>query len=194
MIWKVLFLALIPAAGAFQPISTPTRSRTALDASNSFFDRRQALNSSVAGVLSFLLLGQPVKAQNPQTIVITGANSGIGFEAAKKLAERGHNLVLACRTIEKAKDAIQRIESEGTSGNLLPAECNLASLDSIKAFANSLKVDKIDVLCLNAGLSLNADDKQVQRTADGFELTVGYVNQLLLVQAVQKYLTTAAQN
>jgi hypothetical protein len=172
MFWKILLLACAPV-GAFQPTGTSSRPVTSLNAVDSFLDRRQALKSTVAGALSLLLLAQPAKAENPQTIVITGANSGIGFEAAKKLAERGHTLVLACRTIEKAKDTVQRIESESSSGTLIPAECDLASLDSIKTFVNNLKVDKIDVLCLNAGLSLKASDKQVQRTADGFELTVG---------------------
>jgi hypothetical protein len=167
MFWKILLLACAPV-GAFQPTGMSSRPVTSVNAVYSFLDRRQALKST-----SLLLAAQPAKAENPQTIVITGANSGIGFEAAKKLAERGHTLVLACRTIEKAKDTVQRIESESSSGTLIPAECDLASLDSIKTFVNNLKVDKIDVLCLNAGLSLSPSDKQIQRTADGFELTVG---------------------
>jgi short-subunit dehydrogenase len=105
--------------------------------------------------------------------------SGIGYIASKILAGRGHTVVLACRTLEKAKDAALRMNSESDiQGTLIPAQCDLASLDSIKSFVKELEVAKIDVLCLNAGLSLNTDDKQIQRTKDGFELTIGLVSVL----------------
>jgi hypothetical protein len=133
-------------------------------------DRRSVLSASAAALLS-LLLGDSAKAAEPQNILITGCNSGIGFEAAKILAEGGHTLILACRTLEKAKDAAKRIASDTTAGTLIPAECNLASLESINSFVRDMKIDKLDVVCLNAGVSLSVDDKQVQRTAEGFELT-----------------------
>eukprot|EP00980_Cylindrotheca_fusiformis_P022564 scaffold9439_cov115-Cylindrotheca_fusiformis.AAC.9 len=172
MFWIIILLAFVPAQ-TLQPVRRSGQFLTLLDGIGSFLERREAVQSSIAGALSFLLVGQPARSDNPLTIVITGANSGIGFEASKKLAQQGHTLVLACRTLEKAKDTVKRIEFETSQCNLIPAECNLASLDSIRAFASGLRLEKIDVLCLNAGLSLNADDKQVQRTVDGFELTVG---------------------
>jgi hypothetical protein len=135
-------------------------------------DRRGALQATGVALLSLMLGEKANAAVDPKTILITGSNSGIGFEAAKILAERGHTLILACRTLDKAKDAIQRIDATATSsGTLIPAECNLASLESIKSFVKDLKVDKLDVVCLNAGLSLNVGEKQIQRTAEGFELT-----------------------
>ncbi|KAL7557261.1 hypothetical protein ACA910_001792 [Epithemia clementina (nom. ined.)] len=161
---------------------------------------------------------QAVPAQQEgRTIVLTGANSGIGFEACKRIlsavnsapgATTTTNLVLACRTITKAQDAVNRLlaekqqdqeEQPGTNSiNLIPAECNLASMASIQTFADQLPTllsgggsssdnKKINVLCLNAGISRNTAATDVARTEDGFELTVGtnhfghfYLNHLLL--------------
>ena len=138
-------------------------------------NRRNALKAGGLALSSLLLGGDEAKAADPQTILITGSNSGIGYEAAKILAERGHTLILACRTLDKAKDAAERIKQDITSGMLIPAECDLSSFESIDKFVTDLKgVEKFDVLCLNAGLALNTSDKQIQRTAEGFELTGMY--------------------
>ena len=85
-------------------------------------------------------------SSSPQTIVITGANSGIGYEACKRLISQpsggGHTLVLACRTQAKANDTVQRLQqdlllssSSSSTTRLIPAECNLASLAPIQQFA-----------------------------------------------------------
>lgn len=141
-------------------------------------DRRGALQWSGLALASLLLGGGPARAADPKTILITGANSGIGFEAAKILTEKGHTLILACRTLAKSQDAIQRLKEQApVFGDMIAAECNLASLESIQSFVQGLPDQKLDIVCLNAGLSLDAADKQIQRTADGFELT----SELLLV-------------
>lgn len=190
-VWLFLALSL---AGAFEATTFPRRTRYAsalgslADGLEPTIDRRGALCTSTATLLSLLLGPQSSSALEPQTILITGSNSGIGFEASKMLAERGHTVILGCRTLEKAANAVERIRSEvPSSGTLVPAECNLASLDSIKSFVQDLKVNQLDVVCLNAGLCLNVNDKDIQRTSDGFELTVGtnhlghfYLNHLLL--------------
>jgi len=139
--------------------------------------------------------------------------TGVGFEACKRLATTAAQeqstatavaaatttLILACRTLEKAQDAVDRIRSSTSSGTepssssnnngivLIPAACDLASLQSIQSFARNLPVDRIDTLCLNAGISRNTEAKDCARTKDGFELTVGtnhfghfYLNHLLL--------------
>mmetsp|Transcript_37295 Transcript_37295/g.90544 ORF Transcript_37295/g.90544 Transcript_37295/m.90544 type:complete len:492 (-) Transcript_37295:1628-3103(-) len=123
---------------------------------------------------------------NGKTILITGCNTGIGFEAARILARQGNTIVMACRSLQKATDAANTIQEETPSANLIPAECNLADLSSIKSFVGNLNT-KFDVACYNAGLSLNQYDTEAQRTKDGFELTVGtnhlghfYLNSLLL--------------
>jgi len=120
------------------------------------------------------------------------ANSGVGFEACKRLAGSGGSatIVLACRTLEKAQNAVDRIKADAppTSNTVLmiPAECDLASLSSIESFAKTVDY-KVDTLCLNAGISRNTEAKDCARTKDGFELTVGtnhfghfYLNHLLL--------------
>jgi NAD(P)-dependent dehydrogenase (short-subunit alcohol dehydrogenase family) len=160
--------------------------------------RRKLLFESSAATLSALILGDSAWAseetesmiQPRQTIVTTGVNSGVGFEACKRLARRGHRVVLACRTISKAQLAAERLSDFG--GAMIPAECDLASLSSIQSFASQLPTlignSKIDCLCLNAGLCRNtAASTEIVRTVDGFELTVGtnhfghfYLNHLLL--------------
>lgn len=171
-------------------------------------DRRRALASTAAAFLSLCLgIGgdkggsalpawavgsdqgqdQLTATAASKTILITGCNSGIGFEAARILARQGNTIIMACRTLEKAVEAAERIRAETNTASLIPAECNLASLDSIRTFAKDLKADNLDVACYNAGLSLNQYDAEAQRTDDGFELTVGtnhlghfYLNHLLL--------------
>jgi hypothetical protein len=175
----LLCLGLLGGTDAFQAVklrTSPLNSITALSATGDQ-SRRDLLLEAGGLALSSLVLGLPlpVSAQgiDPQTIVVTGANSGIGFEACKRLAQQGHNLVLACRTMEKAVDTADRLKELG--GNMIPAECDLASLESIKAFADKLPSlvgnKKLDTLCLNAGLARNTAATDVARTADGFELT-----------------------
>lgn len=147
--------------------------------------RRQLLTQATGLALSTFLMkpttlpAVAVEETKPLTFVMTGANSGIGFEACQKLSQLGHRIVLACRTKEKALDAVERLGGS-TSSNLIAAECNLASLASIQAFTNELpsllgEGSKIDRLCLNAGLCRNIDAKDCVRTSDGFELTGAYV-------------------
>lgn len=102
----------------------------------------------------------PLPDQSGRTIVVTGANSGIGFEAAKRLAEAGAHVVLACRDREKADDAAARID--GSTEVLL---LDTSSLESVRAFAEAAP-DRVDVLINNAGVM--ATDEH--RTVDGFEL------------------------
>ena len=154
--------------------------------------RRDAL-SSTGGALASLLIGSslsfgevlPALAGTPpdygtekRTVVLTGANSGIGYDAATRLASRGHRVVLACRTQAKAEDTASRIRSElgRDDADVIPLECDLSSIASIDSFVRALKLSiegGIDSLCLNAGLARNTEAKDVLRTKEGFELTVG---------------------
>jgi NAD(P)-dependent dehydrogenase (short-subunit alcohol dehydrogenase family) len=98
--------------------------------------------------------------QSGRTVVITGADSGIGFEAAKRLAGAGAHVVLACRNREKAEDAASRID-----GSTEVRIVDTSSLESVRAFAEAAP-ERIDVLINNAGV-MAADEA---RTVDGFEL------------------------
>lgn len=138
------------------------------------------------------LLGLPTVSnaveESGKSIVITGANSGIGFEAVRRLASAApHKIVLACRSLEKAQTAVDILQKENScKATLIPAECDLASKENIAAFVKQLPLSAVDTLCLNAGIARNTATTQVARTVDGFERTIGinhfghfYLQQLL---------------
>lgn len=124
----------------------------------------------------------PAPARRPRKrVLITGPNSGIGFDGACKLAALGYDVVLACRTLAKAEDAAERIRAraretgldESLLGELIPAECDLGDLSSVRRFSLSAAgAAPLDALVLNAGVQYSGDN-EVRRTADGFEITVG---------------------
>lgn len=170
------FLATRVSSFSISSISSATVATRKTELSST---RRDVLIQSGGLVLASLLLGNPAVASTPSTILVTGANSGVGYEACKRLVGQGHNLILACRTIDKATTAAAQLKEFG-SGALVPAECNLASLKSIDSFVRQLpgllgNGAKFDAVCLNAGLSRNTAAKDCARTADGFELTGEFV-------------------
>ncbi|MGL4305188.1 MAG: oxidoreductase [Mycobacteriaceae bacterium] len=98
-----------------------------------------------------------------RTVVITGANSGIGFVAAKELAQKGAHVVLAVRDITKGQEAAAQI-----NGSTHVRELDLANLQSVHNFANQLS-EKIDILINNAGVMVPPKGT----TKDGFETQFG---------------------
>jgi len=111
-----------------------------------------------------------VPDQRGRTVVITGANTGIGFEAAQVFAQRGAAVVLACRNPARAADAAARIAATTPTAKTSILRLDLASLASIRQAAASLRADhpSIDVLVNNAGgIRIRHD-----LTEDGFELTL----------------------
>lgn len=116
-----------------------------------------------------------VPAQDGRTAVVTGANSGIGFQVARVLAERGAAVVLACRDPGKAEDAAARIRAAAPHARLGAIRLDLASLASVREAAGELRDrhDRLDLLVNNAGLMMPPQG----RTEDGFELQFG-VNHL----------------
>ena len=113
--------------------------------------------------------------QTGRTILITGANSGIGYETARALTQRGAHVVLGCRTRNKADEAVARIDASNPSGTTEILEMDLADLDSVADAAARFASghERLDVLINNAGLM--ATPKQL--TAQGFEMQFG-VNHL----------------
>src|SRR5262245_7559930 len=105
--------------------------------------------------------------QTGRTVVVTGANTGLGFETARALADRGATVVLACRDLRKATAAAARIGP----GPVRSLRLDLASLDSVREAAGELRSssDRLDLLINNAGLMM----PPYGRTADGFELQFG---------------------
>ena len=115
-----------------------------------------------------------VPDQTGKVFVVTGANTGLGFEAAKVLAARGGVVVMACRNADKARAAMARIAAETPGARLDFVELDQADLDSVRRAADALKArGRIDVLINNAGVMM----PPLSRTAQGFELQFG-VNHL----------------
>jgi NAD(P)-dependent dehydrogenase (short-subunit alcohol dehydrogenase family) len=112
-----------------------------------------------------------VPDQAGRTVVITGANTGIGFESARVLAAHGARVILACRDVGKAKDAAARIGAAAPRADVGAVELDLASLASVREAAGELRSahDRIDLLINNAGVMM----PPYGVTADGFELQFG---------------------
>jgi NAD(P)-dependent dehydrogenase (short-subunit alcohol dehydrogenase family) len=116
-----------------------------------------------------------VPDQTGRVALITGANSGIGFEAARVLAEHGAQVVLACRTRSKADDAVGAIATTAPGADVSVLELDLADLDQVTVAAASFAAghDRLDLLINNAGLMAIPE----QRTVQGYEMQFG-VNHL----------------
>ncbi|MGH3967431.1 MAG: SDR family NAD(P)-dependent oxidoreductase, partial [Mycobacterium sp.] len=116
-----------------------------------------------------------VPDQTGRVVVVTGANTGIGYHTAAVLAYRGAHVVLAVRNLEKGNAALSRIVAAGGHGDrkvdVTLQALDLSSLDSVRAAADALRAayPRIDLLINNAGVMWTP--KQV--TADGFELQFG---------------------
>ena len=110
-------------------------------------------------------------SQTNRVAVVTGANSGIGFETTKALAAKGAKVVMACRNLQKADFAADRIRAQLPGAQLSVMHLDLADLASIHAFAEAFgrKFDKLNLLINNAGVMVPPFSK----TKDGFELQFG---------------------
>jgi NAD(P)-dependent dehydrogenase (short-subunit alcohol dehydrogenase family) len=101
-----------------------------------------------------------------RTVIVTGANSGLGLETAKAFAHAGAHVVLAVRNEAKGRGAAGTLPSPGTKEIRL---LDLASLDSVRAFARDWSGQPVDLLINNAGVMI----PPLSRTADGFESQFG---------------------
>jgi NAD(P)-dependent dehydrogenase (short-subunit alcohol dehydrogenase family) len=109
--------------------------------------------------------------QTGRTAVITGANTGLGYETAAALAAKGAHVVLAVRNLEKGKEAARGIEKATPDAQVQLQELDLTSLESIREAAEELRTkhDQIDLLINNAGVMMTPKST----TKDGFELQFG---------------------
>lgn len=108
---------------------------------------------------------------NRKTAVVTGSNTGIGYEIALDLYKKGAKVYVACRNEEKALNAIKRMTTDGGTGKLVYAHLDLASLQSVRAFADNLvrAESSLDLLINNAGIMIPPASK----TEDGYEIQWG---------------------
>ncbi|KAF3420646.1 hypothetical protein E2986_02250 [Frieseomelitta varia] len=112
-----------------------------------------------------------------RVFIVTGANSGIGKEIVKELAKRKATVILACRNLQTAQNAMSDIRTQISTGELVPMELNLASFASIREFAREVikNFAEVHVLINNAGVYVPF--KEHASTNDGFEIHFG-VNHL----------------
>jgi NAD(P)-dependent dehydrogenase (short-subunit alcohol dehydrogenase family) len=112
-----------------------------------------------------------------ETVVVTGANSGIGFEAAKAFADNGATVIMACRSTDRGERAAADVRRAVDPSDPDPdvRRCDLADLRSVESFATAVTEDypAVDVLCNNAGVMAIPR----RETEEGFERQLG-VNHL----------------
>jgi NAD(P)-dependent dehydrogenase (short-subunit alcohol dehydrogenase family) len=130
--------------------------------------------------------------QTGKLAIITGANSGIGFGLTRRLAAAGAEIILAVRNSDKGRKAIAELRAENPKAKLSLELIDLASLDSVKAFATKLheRGQAINLLINNAGVMAPPTR---QTTADGFELQLGanYLGHFALTAALLPLLRKA---
>ena len=106
-----------------------------------------------------------------RTVLITGANSGLGLESTRMLARRGAHVIMACRNREKGHAAIESLRARDSELDLNLMQLDLADLSSVRDFAQRIKdhYAKLDILLNNAGVMA----PPLQHTRDGFEMQFG---------------------
>ncbi|RUS72780.1 hypothetical protein EGW08_019457 [Elysia chlorotica] len=108
---------------------------------------------------------------NGKTVVITGCNTGIGFETAKDLAQRGARIIMACRDMERCEAAASKIKDIVNSNNVICKKLDLSSFESIRAFCDEFNRTeaRLDILINNAGVMMCPR----MLTKDGLEMQLG---------------------
>ena len=106
-----------------------------------------------------------------KTIVVTGGNSGIGYEAALEFARKRAEVILACRDLGKARTAAAQIAASAPGAKVEVMELDLSNLASVRGFSDAfhLQHQALHVLCNNAGVMAIP----YRQTADGFEMQFG---------------------
>ncbi|MUL81811.1 MULTISPECIES: SDR family NAD(P)-dependent oxidoreductase [unclassified Mycolicibacterium] len=112
-----------------------------------------------------------VPDQSGRIAIVTGSNTGLGYEAARALAARGAHVVIAVRNLDKGREAVARITAAVPKADLKLQQLDVGSLDSVRTAADELKAayPRIDLLINNAGVMYPPK----QTTVDGFELQFG---------------------
>ena len=116
-----------------------------------------------------------------KTVIITGANTGIGLETAVDLAKRNARVILACRSVERGEKAAVEVRKRSGNNNVVFFQLDLASLDSVRKFAAKILEEEpqIDILINNAGVMALPERTLTQ---DGFEMqfAVNHLGHFLL--------------
>lgn len=144
---------------------------------------RAGLFVNTLGPLAYFLRGRKtgdwteddVPDQTGRVAIVTGANSGLGYETARVLAQHGAVVVMACRNAQKAEAAASRIRALNSAGEVVVMDLDLSDLKSVQDFAEAFRArhDRLDLLVNNAGIMV----PPLGRTVQGFETQFG-VNHL----------------
>jgi retinol dehydrogenase-13 len=124
--------------------------------------------------------------------IVTGANSGVGLETTRQLIKQGGHVVMACRRTDAGEEVAKSFS--GLKGSYEVIKLDLADLQSVRDFVDEFlkKYDRLDGLACNAGLV--SMDREIQRTKDGFEMTIGvsYFGHFLLTELLLDVLKKSA--
>ena len=106
-----------------------------------------------------------------KTIIVTGSNSGIGFESARLFASKKANVIMAVRSVDRGQKAKEDILNDFPEANITVMKLDLSDLSTVKTFAEELRLKdiKIDVLLNNAGIMT----VPYGSTVDGYEKQIG---------------------
>jgi len=129
-----------------------------------------------------------------KTIIITGANSGIGKESARVLAKNGAHVIMACRSMDRGREALKEIQDAVPNAQVQLLQLDISSLNSIREFVAQFDHlhKRLDVLLCNAGVMATPYSK----TADGFEMQFGtnHLGHFYLTNLLMGKLSEAAPN
>ena len=126
-----------------------------------------------------------------KTVIVTGANTGMGKQTALDLANRNARVIVACRNEENGKKAVREIIHRSKNDNVVFQKLDLASIASIRQFADNVTAEEqqVDVLVNNAGVFM----LPLRRSLDGIEMhfAVNYLGHFLLTNLLLKHLQKA---
>lgn len=122
-----------------------------------------------------------IPSQQGKTILITGASSGIGLEAAKVLSEKGARIILPVRNLEKGKSAVQEIKQRFRSADIELMKLDISDLDSVRLFADEFikKYSKLDLLLNNAGI-MWTQQKEISKQGHEMQFATNHLGHFLL--------------
>lgn len=132
-----------------------------------------------------------IPSQQGKTVLITGATSGIGLEAAKVLSEKGAKIILPVRNLEKGKSVAQEIKQQFKSTDIEVIKLDISDLDSVRAFAIEFlkKHTQLDLLLNNAGI-MWTPKREISKQGHELQFATNHLGHFLLTGLLMPLLKT----